>query len=181
MGGPGMAPPGSFAPGPPGSFGPGPPGGFAPGPPGAPVGYAPGPPGAPYPDAFAGQRLVEQFEQLMLSAGPAAVDGDTSSYPRPLGEQRAEAYGAQPLADMGSCSAANLRPTVNAVPNSTALRARWQLPLGLVVHPMADDLNGTPVPVIPLGPQGIVRCRRCRTYMNPFMEVCVDQVLCRSG
>lgn len=45
---------------------------------------------------------------------------------------------------------------------------RWQLPLGIIVRPMADEALGRDVPVIPLGAQGIVRCRRCRTYMNPF-------------
>jgi protein transport protein SEC24 len=35
---------------------------------------------------------------------------------------------------------------------------------------MADEALGRPVPVIPLGSHGIVRCRRCRTYMNPFCQ-----------
>jgi len=35
---------------------------------------------------------------------------------------------------------------------------------------MADDALGTPVPVVPLGGAGIVRCRRCRTYVNPFVQ-----------
>jgi hypothetical protein len=46
---------------------------------------------------------------------------------------------------------------------------RWPLPIGAVVHPMADEAHGRQVPVVGLGPAGIVRCRRCRTYMNPFM------------
>jgi len=49
-----------------------------------------------------------------------------------------------------------------------ALKARWHLPYGAVVHPMA--LAGGPVPVA--NPTGgtIIRCKRCRTYMNPFMS-----------
>lgn len=47
---------------------------------------------------------------------------------------------------------------------------RWQLPLGVIVRPMADEALGRSVPVIPLGSHGIVRCRRCRTYMNPFCQ-----------
>jgi hypothetical protein len=42
--------------------------------------------------------------------------------------------------------------------------------VGLIVHPMADDCLGREVPVVPLGSAGIVRCRRCRTYMNPFIQ-----------
>jgi protein transport protein SEC24 len=35
---------------------------------------------------------------------------------------------------------------------------------------MADEAFGRTVPVIPLANSGIVRCRRCRTYMNPFCQ-----------
>ncbi len=45
---------------------------------------------------------------------------------------------------------------------------RWPLPLGLIVSPLAD--TGTEVPKITPGAGGIVRCRRCRAYMNPFMR-----------
>ena len=48
-----------------------------------------------------------------------------------------------------------------------SLRARFQLPLGAIVHPLAGPQDD--VPVIQLGPAGIVRCKRCRTYINPFM------------
>lgn len=226
------------------------------------------------------QRLVEHFESLSLGGGPGMEMVDTSLFPRPVGADKDKAVAPQPPYDQGNCSPANMRPTVNALPNSTALRARcvcsragatacwqcdvlwhaiiraycvpgayclpaltcmhhkypalvanctlqaqcppcfshfaildapgihaaapatlqhwltaaavpltpfyqillhgillllcccyrWQLPLGVIVRPMADDALGIQVPVIPLGPQGIVRCRRCRTYMNPFIE-----------
>lgn len=48
-----------------------------------------------------------------------------------------------------------------------ALKARWHLPYGAVVHPMAED--GGPVPVANAAGGPIIRCKRCRTYMNPFM------------
>ncbi|KIZ05025.1 Protein transport protein [Monoraphidium neglectum] len=114
--------------------------------------------------------MAEHFESLTLgSGGPGSADAiDISVLPRPAGPDRERARAAAPQFDRGSCSPHNMRPTVNALPNSTALRARWQLPLGVVVRPMGDEGVGNEVPVIPLGPQGIVRCRRCRTYMNPF-------------
>ncbi len=49
----------------------------------------------------------------------------------------------------------------------TNLAYRWHLPLGLVVHPM--NAAGRPVPVSQMGSAGIVRCKRCRTYVNPFV------------
>ncbi len=36
------------------------------------------------------------------------------------------------------------------------------------MSPLAD--TGSEVPKIPLGGAGIVRCRRCRAYINPFMQ-----------
>ena len=49
-----------------------------------------------------------------------------------------------------------------------ATDGRWQLPLGLIVSPLAE--TGREVPTVTLGGAGIVRCRRCRAYMNPFMR-----------
>ena len=51
-----------------------------------------------------------------------------------------------------------------------AVRARFQLPLGAIAHPFAEPPEGAPLPVIQLENYGIIRCRRCRTYINPFMQ-----------
>ncbi len=48
-----------------------------------------------------------------------------------------------------------------------SMRQRYQLPFGAVVHPLADPQD---VPVIGLDNGGIVRCKRCRTYINPFVR-----------
>ena len=48
-----------------------------------------------------------------------------------------------------------------------SMRQRYQLPVGAVVHPLADPQD---VPVIGLDHGGIVRCKRCRTYINPFVR-----------
>lgn len=47
------------------------------------------------------------------------------------------------------------------------MRARYQLPIGCIVHPMADPQD---VPVVVPESQSIMRCRRCRTYINPFVS-----------
>ncbi|EFJ52467.1 hypothetical protein VOLCADRAFT_72688 [Volvox carteri f. nagariensis] len=122
----------------------------------------------------AGQRLAEQFESLTVGpAGPGAMapDGvDPGALARPVGEQLARALAPQPPADPGNCSPDNMRMTINAIPVSTALKTRMALPLGVIVHPMADEFHGRTVPVVQLSSAGIVRCRRCRTYMNPFIQ-----------
>ncbi|GLC34598.1 hypothetical protein PLESTB_001244000 [Pleodorina starrii] len=187
---PGMPPPPGqhgMPPPPPGMHGipPPPPGGFhAPGMPPPPQGpqsahgMQPGMQGMPPPppmggyDPYAAQRMVEQFESLTLgAAGPGQPEGvDPNSLPRPVGEQLARALAPQPPGDPANCSPENMRMTINAIPVSTALRARMPLPLGVVVHPMADECYGRSVPVVQLSSAGIVRCRRCRTYMNPFIQ-----------
>lgn len=58
------------------------------------------------------------------------------------------------------------RQQADAVVVVQGLRARFQLPIGAIVHPMADPQD---VPVVSLDSPGIVRCRRCRTYINPFV------------
>uniref|UniRef100_A0A7S0RS66 COP-II coat subunit n=1 Tax=Chlamydomonas leiostraca TaxID=1034604 RepID=A0A7S0RS66_9CHLO len=161
------APPGAFPPGPPGMMqGPPPPGGGFPG-----MG-PPGPPGVPGFNSYGQQQqLVEHFESLQIGGiGPGAPEGiDLNALPRPVGEVQERALSAPMPFDRANCSADNMRMTVQAIPATTSLRARWSLPLGAIVHPMSDEARGRQVPVVNLGAAGIIRCRRCRTYMNPFM------------
>jgi protein transport protein SEC24 len=107
--------------------------------------------------------LAQQFETISLGGpgrpGTSAGGPDPSSLPRPT---RPGATSAPTPAHPANCSPANMRLTVNAMPINSALRARWALPLGAVVRPMADDAAGIEVPLVGLGPSGIVRCRRCR-------------------
>lgn len=56
------------------------------------------------------------------------------------------------------------------LPTTRSWSLRMPLPLGVIVHPMADEARGRSVPVVQLSNAGIVRCRRCRTYMNPFIQ-----------
>ena len=59
------------------------------------------------------------------------------------------------------------RCTLNKVPRTPALLNKVKIPLGLTVcpYPSEEDL-----PQVPLINNTIVRCRRCRTYLNPFVE-----------
>ncbi|KAI8929919.1 hypothetical protein BC831DRAFT_441595 [Entophlyctis helioformis] len=65
------------------------------------------------------------------------------------------------------------RSTLNAIPQTPALLNKSRIPFGLVITPYRQLLsNDEPVPVIN-APQ-VVRCRRCRTYINPWITF-VDQ------
>jgi len=89
----------------------------------------------------------------------------------PIGlEPMAEKFPLQ--SEQGQCHPRFMRLTVNAFPNSQALAQRFNLPFGIAIQPMhlypgqtQDD-----VPVVNFGASGVMRCRRCRTYINPFVS-----------
>lgn len=59
--------------------------------------------------------------------------------------------------------------TINSIPSTQAMLTKTKLPFGLVIAPYRKLLEGEPdVPVI--NPEMIVRCRRCRTYINPWIQ-----------
>uniref|UniRef100_UPI00358FA343 protein transport protein Sec24B isoform X2 n=1 Tax=Myxine glutinosa TaxID=7769 RepID=UPI00358FA343 len=63
-----------------------------------------------------------------------------------------------------NCNPEVMRCTLTAVPQSQALLSKAKLPLGLLLHPF-KDLSQLPV----ITSSVIVRCRTCRTYINPFV------------
>ncbi|KAA8629223.1 hypothetical protein SMACR_03493 [Sordaria macrospora] len=67
-----------------------------------------------------------------------------------------------------NCAPKYVRSTLNAVPTTHSLLKKSKLPFALVIQPYAalHDLDD-PVPVVQ--DQVISRCRRCRSYINPFV------------
>lgn len=41
--------------------------------------------------------------------------------------------------------------------------------MGVVISPLATSSTGETIPVVDFGSGGVVRCKRCRTYINPFV------------
>ena len=73
--------------------------------------------------------------------------------------------------DQGNASPKHARLTVNSIPSTAESLASTGLPLGLVLQPFAPLQEGeNPIPVLDFGEAGPPRCRRCRTYINPFMS-----------
>ena len=73
--------------------------------------------------------------------------------------------------DQGNSSPKFARLTLNNIPISAESLAATALPLGLILQPLAALQEGeTPVPVLDFGETGPPRCRRCRAYINPFMQ-----------
>ncbi|KAJ1821358.1 COPII subunit [Coemansia sp. RSA 2598] len=65
------------------------------------------------------------------------------------------------------CPPQHKRSTLNAVPKTEKLLKKTKLPFGLIITPFKTQEPGEdPIPVV----SEIVRCRRCRTYINPFVQ-----------
>ncbi|KAI1848364.1 hypothetical protein JX265_008855 [Neoarthrinium moseri] len=72
-----------------------------------------------------------------------------------------------------NCPPKYMRSTLNAVPTTHSLLKKSKLPFSLVIQPYAalHDIDDQ-VPVVQ--DQVIARCRRCRTYINPYV-IFLDQ------
>merc|ERR1719420_259461 len=132
-------------------------------------------PGGPGGMAANAEQLLGKFQALSMGpVGPAAPDQpqqnvsiDPNEFPRPTGPQVDQLLGPQET-DPLACDPRHVRMTVHAVPQSAELRKRWQLPYGAIIHPMAKLEE--PVPVVSFGAAGVLRCRRCRAYINPYVQ-----------
>ncbi|KAI9837750.1 MAG: hypothetical protein M1819_006684 [Sarea resinae] len=72
--------------------------------------------------------------------------------------------------DQGNSSPKFARLTLNSIPSTSDALTSTGLPLGLVLQPLAALQAGEQsIPVLDFGESGPPRCRRCRTYINPFM------------
>ncbi|XP_073388243.1 protein transport protein SEC24 A [Physcomitrium patens] len=110
------------------------------------------------------QGLVEDFQSLALVPVLGSSDStvDSVTLPRPL-------YFAEEGKPSGNlnCHPRYLRHTTNAMPNAQYLASQWHLPPGVVTHPLAEAPPGE---VTVLNFEGsIVRCQRCRTYINAYV------------
>eukprot|EP00871_Galdieria_phlegrea_P005537 jgi/Galph1/5985/GphlegSOOS_G4539.1 len=67
-----------------------------------------------------------------------------------------------------------MRFTIGMFPNAPNLRSKFPLPVGAVVQPLAEPFPGEPpIPVVNFGKAGIIRCRRCRAYIN-YLSMFID-------
>ncbi|XP_028779448.1 protein transport protein Sec24-like At3g07100 [Neltuma alba] len=121
------------------------------------------------PSVGAIQGLAEDFSSLAIRTRPGSMDQvvDAKVLPRPL-DGDVEPTSLADVFPM-NCSPRYLRLTTSAIPSSQSLASRWHLPLGAVVCPLAEAPDGEEVPIINFAPTSVIRCRRCRTYVNPYV------------
>ena len=63
-----------------------------------------------------------------------------------------------------------IRTTVGAVPSTANLKQQCGITLGAMLRPLAEPSGDGITPVVNFGACGVVRCKRCRTYINPFVD-----------
>ncbi|KAK9465986.1 hypothetical protein V1512DRAFT_287066 [Lipomyces arxii] len=66
-----------------------------------------------------------------------------------------------------------MRSTLNAVPTTSALLKKSKLPFSVVIQPYTS-LRESEAPIPVVADSIISRCRRCRTYINPYISF-IDQ------
>ncbi|KAF9382274.1 COPII coat Sec23p-Sfb3p heterodimer component [Mortierella sp. AD011] len=72
--------------------------------------------------------------------------------------------------DAGNCNPRFFRMTTYNLPNTEDLLNTSQLPMGLVIQPLAQlRADEEPIETVDFGDAGPARCRRCNAYINPYM------------
>ncbi|XP_063166125.1 protein transport protein Sec24B isoform X2 [Candoia aspera] len=123
-------------------------------------------------------QVYPTINQLSASLGGLSIQQPESLRPVNLTQERnilPVAPIPPPMPNLNSdlkklnCSPDSFRCTLTNIPQTQALLNKAKLPLGLLLHPFRDL---TQLPVITSNT--IVRCRSCRTYINPFVSF-IDQ------
>ncbi|XP_072120019.1 protein transport protein Sec24A [Mobula birostris] len=151
--------------------------------PSMPPGYqnlaGPGIPGSKLPDAAGSQQFSQapHFNQIMTGIGGLNLQqGHQSEGARPVNLlQERNILPSVPVKaphpnlhkDLQklNCNPEVFRCTLTNIPQTQSLLSKAKLPLGLQLHPFRD-LSQLPV----VTSSTIVRCRSCRTYINPFVN-----------
>jgi protein transport protein SEC24 len=70
------------------------------------------------------------------------------------------------------CNPMFLRSSVSKIASTQGQANASRLPLGILCKPLAGDkgLTNDDVEVVDFGATGIIRCKRCRTYINPYVS-----------
>eukprot|EP01036_Dinobryon_divergens_P040254 gene40254-53196_t len=70
------------------------------------------------------------------------------------------------------CNPSFLRCTTGKLLNTQVAANSSRIPIGAICRPMAGDhdTENPQIDVVDFGVTGIVRCKRCRTYINPFVS-----------
>ena len=111
-----------------------------------------------------GQKPFALYTTNLLTAPP-----DPRELQRPPPEIRLPPNSCISPSPFANSDPSYQRSTINAIPTTSALLNKSKLPFGLILTPYRSLKEGDePVPLVT--DQVIARCRRCRTYINPFVQ-----------
>ncbi|KAG1840113.1 Sec23/Sec24 trunk domain-containing protein [Suillus tomentosus] len=129
------------------------------------------PPNAPI------HHLTDQFGQMGMGQKPLHLTTtnlltsppDPRELVRPPPEIRLPANVCITTSPYANADPSYQRCTVNAIPTTSSMLNKSKIPLGLVITPYRTLKEGEP-PVPVVTDTVIARCRRCRTYINPYVQ-----------
>lgn len=111
-----------------------------------------------------GQKPFQVYTTNLLTAPPDPIE-----LSRPPPEIRLPPNASISPSPHANASHLYQRSTLNAIPTTSSLLGKSKIPLGLVLNPYRSVKEGEePVPVVT--DTVIARCRRCRTYINPYVQ-----------
>ncbi|KAJ3559386.1 hypothetical protein NM688_g386 [Phlebia brevispora] len=111
-----------------------------------------------------GQKGLRLFTTNLLTSPP-----DPRELNRPPPEIILPPGSCVSQSPLANADASYQRCTLNAIPTTNSLLKKANIPLGLVLTPYRSVKEGEPeVPVVT--DTVIARCRRCRTYINPYVQ-----------
>ncbi|KAF9280905.1 COPII coat Sec23p-Sfb3p heterodimer component [Linnemannia elongata] len=114
------------------------------------------------PDQIPSPVAVQEADQEEWDQKPFVTSLRTS--PTPLASSDFMAI------DGGNCNPRFFRMTTYNLPNTEDLLNTSQLPMGLVIQPLAQlRADEAPIETVDFGDAGPARCRRCNAYINPYM------------
>ena len=146
------------------------PGGAGPPPPGQPMmgnmgAPQPGPPGGGQP-GFNAPPAGGQFNRFAAAQPPGGAPMAPGS---PMGMQGAPGFIDHDLDFDNVIPKYMFRATSAMLPTTSAMAASCKVPTGGILRPFASP-NGEDLDLVSPGAAGIIRCKRCRTYVNAFVS-----------
>lgn len=111
-----------------------------------------------------GQKQLSLYTTNLLTSPP-----DPRDLQNPPPEIRLPPNSCISPSPTANADASYFRSTVNAIPTSASLLSKSKLPLALVLTPYRSLNEGEEQ--VPLVTDTVIaRCRRCRTYINPYVQ-----------
>jgi len=132
-----------------------------------------------YPPAAPVNQLADQFSQMGMGMGQKPLPLYTTNLltsptdPRELAhpppEIRLPPNSCITMSPYANAESSYQRSTLNVIPTTSSLLNKSKIPLALVITPYRTVKDGDlAVPVVT--DTVIARCRRCRTYINPYVQ-----------